>query len=201
MSFTWEGNINVTGCQKEIELAIQRTVGRVATQAVSETQNRLTKEHGVASNYLKTSYTWTMRTLGEFVVAVLYGQNVSRIAPPDVSKGDFAVAIGTPVDYGACLENGTRAHMPPIEPIIEWVREKGLSADTAIAGTYSVKTHKRTGGEKAEASQNEEMAWRIAMAIKSHGTKAHPHLYPGVQAALALLEPIFLQEIQKVAIR
>jgi Bacteriophage HK97-gp10, putative tail-component len=59
--------------------------------------------------------------------------------------------------------------------IVLWVKRKG------IAGTYSVKTQKRTGGKKKDA-QDLAVAFPIAMAIIRKGIKPQPYLYPAVNA-------------------
>lgn len=57
--------------------------------------------------------------------------------------------VGTAVAYAQPVETGSKPHMPPIEPLADWVRRKlGIKGDEARA-----------------------VAQRIAWKIKKHGTK------------------------------
>ena len=57
--------------------------------------------------------------------------------------------VGTPQEYGAAVEYGTRPHFPPIDPIELWVR--------------------RILGVPADKARN--VAYAIAVNISRHGTK------------------------------
>lgn len=58
--------------------------------------------------------------------------------------------VGSALAYAEAVELGTRPHMPPVEPLIDWVRQKfGLS------------------GKEAKSA-----AWRVARGIARHGTPA-----------------------------
>lgn len=52
-----------------------------------------------------------------------------------------------------------------------WVARKG------IAGTYSTKTRKRTGGKALQSSQNKSAAFAIALSILKHGLTPHPFFF------------------------
>ena len=88
----------------------------------------------------------------------------------------WLVTIGTNVKtaggypYPIGVHEGTIAHWAPIAPLIEWVRRKGL------AGTYSIKTHRRTGGKAKKAAQDKAVAYAIQHKISKVGTKAHPFM-------------------------
>ena len=60
---------------------------------------------------------------------------------------------GFKAEYFLYNHEGTKAHMPPIEPIMKWVVQKGLASS----------------GESAE-----DIAWRIAVTIKAFGTTPNP---------------------------
>lgn len=59
--------------------------------------------------------------------------------------------------------------------IIEWVKRKGL------AGTYSVKTKRRTGNKGARLFEDAAVAYPIALAIIRNGIHPHPFLYPAFE--------------------
>lgn len=52
--------------------------------------------------------------------------------------------VGTPLDYAPAVEHGARPHRPPIEPLVDWARQK-----LALSGTEA---------EKAAHA----IAWKIA---------------------------------------
>ncbi|WP_287365113.1 HK97 gp10 family phage protein [Thauera sp.] len=59
--------------------------------------------------------------------------------------------VGTPLAYAVAVELGTKPHMPPVEPLINWARQKlGVS------------------GKQAESA-----GWAIAKSIAARGTKGH----------------------------
>lgn len=59
--------------------------------------------------------------------------------------------VGTPLAYAPAVEDGTRPHMPPVEPLAAWARQKlGV-----------------TGREATRA------AWAIARKIARVGTEGH----------------------------
>ena len=181
-------NLNV-----KMAKALADSLALTAEEIVSETKNRCP----VAANILKNSYTYSMSANGESTVANFKGRTVARIKTPDTEEGEYAVNIGTPLSYGADVEWGTKPHFPPVEAIKEWIRQKGLSADTALAGTYSIKTHRRTGGKKIQ-DENEQLAWAISIGISKKGTKPHPHLFPGFQEGIKSFGAIVREKFQEI---
>lgn len=65
--------------------------------------------------------------------------------------------------------------------ITEWVHRKGL------AGTYSIKTRKRTGNKTVQESEDRQVAYLIARKILIAGIKPHPYLYPAVNNQVPIL--------------
>lgn len=59
-----------------------------------------------------------------------------------------------------------------VKALAEWVRKKGL------AGTYSVKTQRRTGNKANRANEDMQVAYLIARSILRNGMKAHPFFFP-----------------------
>lgn len=55
--------------------------------------------------------------------------------------------------------------------ITRWVHRKG------IAGTYSVKTRRRTGSKATQTDQNERLAWAIMLSILKNGISPHPFFF------------------------
>lgn len=106
-----------------------------------------------------------IRIFGEYLV-----QEIAEKAP--VNEGylknnirlgetsDTMVEIVMP-DYALYVEYGSNPHMPPVDAIAEWAKQKGIG---------------------------EEFAWPIALSIKERGTKAHPFIRPVLKNRL---KPLF----------
>lgn len=78
--------------------------------------------------------------------------------------------------YAEAVEFGRKAGgMPPIAPILLWVRKKGL-AQTTHAG----KGGKRIKDKRDDNMREEELriAWGVAKMIERFGTEAKPFLIP-----------------------
>lgn len=59
--------------------------------------------------------------------------------------------VGTPLAYAVAVELGTKPHMPPVEPLINWARQKlGVT------------------GKEAERA-----GWAVARKIAARGTEGH----------------------------
>ena len=204
MGFEWQGDFKVFDkLKKQIEERVLNAIGKTGETITSLAKNNLTKEHGVATNTLKNNITWTTRARGEFVVAEFQGKNISRLPPPPggVKEGEFALTVGTALAYGGFLEGGTAPHFPPIEAIKNWVHQKGLSADIAITGTYSVKTHRRTGNKSEQESQDESVAFLIARSISKKGTRPFPWLYPATQEGIRNFDAILTNELKGMPLK
>lgn len=59
--------------------------------------------------------------------------------------------VGTPLAYAVAVELGTKPHMPPVEPLINWARQK-----------LGVR------GKEAESA-----GWAVARKIAARGTEGH----------------------------
>lgn len=70
--------------------------------------------------------------------------------------------------------------------ITEWVHRKGLGSGfvgkIGLAGSYSTKTRKRIGGKSAQANEDRQVAYIIALSILRNGIRPHPFLYPSITA-------------------
>ena len=88
--------------------------------------------------------------------------------------------------YGGYVEFGRKAGgMPPVAPILAWVKKKGLAS--------SFKTNKkgRKVRDRRDASQEAEemsMAFAIAKSIAKNGTEAKPFLLPSFRKNAKNLE-------------
>lgn len=77
-----------------------------------------------------------------------------------------------------------------------WVRRHGLT------GTYSIKTHKRTGTTSSNLDADTQAAWAIAKVILRDGLRPKPFFYPafvnGREKLLPALENGFNEMIKSV---
>lgn len=105
--------------------------------------------------------------------------------------------------HAAAVENGSRPHMPQIEPLIAWVKLRGtqglsgrslkrMSGTTTAGHVVRVKSElaemaKARGGYNS-VDDPEQIAWRIALAIKKHGTKPHHYMGSSVAPVVEILD-------------
>lgn len=73
------------------------------------------------------------------------------LLPLEITATSVTAIVGTSLAYAAPVETGSRPHMPPVEPLADWVRRKLGIADPVKART---------------------VAKAIAWKIKAHGTPA-----------------------------
>lgn len=93
--------------------------------------------------------------------------------------------------YPKYLHEGIDAHMPPIDPIKEWVRKKGLAKDdinTAWVKSKNIKGKKRPKKQDIIDKKIESIAWAVAFNMKKKGRKATPFLDIAVKLTLAQLK-------------
>ena len=113
--------------------------------------------------------------------------------------GDLSVTITVGVNYAAYLEFGTRkfaakyvATLPAdwqsyaatfkgkgtgsmdefIQNIMEWVRRKGIAADTTSGGNVS--------SSRSSLDKQQQAAYWIELNILQNGIRPHPFLYPAI---------------------
>lgn len=84
--------------------------------------------------------------------------------------------VGSSLGYAVAVELGTRPHMPPVEPLIDWVSQKfGLR------------------GKEAKAA-----AWRVAKGIARHGTPAVGMFHGAFNSNKAQLAERFSETVQRI---
>lgn len=144
-------------------------------------------------------------------------RNAKRDAPKDFGRLSGAITakkIGVAhwemvcdAAYAQYLEFGTKGNyrsIPGVDPsefkstgegktgkgfydqILAWVKRKG------IAGTFSVKTRRRTGNKLENQIADEQAAWAIYLSLIRHGVKAQPFFFK--QGATQ--EPIFQADMK-----
>lgn len=71
-----------------------------------------------------------------------------------------------------------------VKRIAEWIGRKSIYGDTALHGTFSVKTQKRTGNKAANKKADLSLAYIIARSILINGIHAHPYMYPAYKETI-----------------
>lgn len=77
-----------------------------------------------------------------------------------------------------------------LKALVDWVRKKGL------AGTYSVKTQKRTGKKNLRDLEDIEVAYAIMRSILAKGIKPHPFLFPAFKEATNGIEERIVKALE-----
>jgi len=121
------------------------------------------------------------------------GRLRASIVPSVMSHGDVIEGIvGSNVTYAPYVEFGTKPHWPPLAPIMRWVHLKKL------AGTYSIKTKRRTGGATRQRSEDYIVAKWIQKAIAERGTKPQEYLKKAFEKNVPRIQQMFDITVQRV---
>ena len=107
--------------------------------------------------------------------AVASGALLGSITP--VHDGE-AIKVGTPLEYGAPVEGGTRPHWPPYDPIRQWVELKKsqfttLASGVKFEGGRAISTRKGTKrvARSREVAILDSIAHAIQRKIAARGTQ------------------------------
>lgn len=119
------------------------------------------------------------------------------VSPPyrDAS-GWWRVKIGPQTSYAKYVEFGRPpGKWPPIENILDWVREKH------IAGTYAVvigkrgPRYKRQGSKKQRDREDRQVAFLIARKIGQEGTDPFPAVLVGFRQSKVEARRVFMRAL------
>lgn len=122
-----------------------------------------------------------------------FGELADGIVPIELSNG---AKIRSTAPHSAAVEVGSRPHMPPVAPLVRWVKLRGMQglekgakgAPRAVARMLRGQEKTRVEGTEIRSGPNagsirftqsrysdvdaaEKVAWAIAMGIKRRGTK------------------------------
>lgn len=117
-----------------------------------------TLEPAVRKALLDAGQAGVNRSLQEVPHGATSGLAQSAFGPEEESDG--SIVWGFSAEYAKYVEEGTRPHWPPIDPLKRWAR--------------------RVLGE-------ESAAWAVQKKIAAEGTPAQPYVEPGIQAMKAKL--------------
>ena len=94
-----------------------------------------------------------------------FGTKSSAVIPPGLEE------------VAAQLKGPVSGHGNPIDALTAWVKRK------QIAGTYSVRTRRRTGNRTTQEQQNRSVAFLIWRKIKKFGIKPKPYFFKQLEPA------------------
>jgi len=123
------------------------------------------------------AYRTEVRDQGGVYTGTMIGTIAGTRLP--TTGGVMAVQVGTPIEWGAYYEWGTKPHLPPFAPIRRWVELKiqphvlavGVSFESGRA-LPTKKGTKRLTGDKRQ-SEIMRIARRIQLSIQAKGTRPH----------------------------
>jgi hypothetical protein len=119
----------------------------------------------------------------------------------DVTDTQHGSRITSNAPYSAAVEVGSRPHTPPIEPLIAWVKLRGMqglqpqgrlrqlagTTTTSHARAVASQLRKMERGGSLDVDAAEQVARAIQHAISEHGTKPTwfaRRALPGIRDAL-----------------
>ena len=160
---------------EDVYFPIHDAMSEAVQQIEAEAKDNLTRNGSVAFGHLRASISSEVRVTADRVEGVV-----------GTSLGSQKVGYAMPVEYGS------RPHWAPLQPLIEWVRVKGL------AGTYSVRTGRRMGSRMSQLAQDTALARAIQVKIARYGTKARPFFWPAVDAKRAEIQRLFEKAVEQI---
>ena len=107
----------------------------------------------------------------------------------------YLVKVFGNVNYAVFVHEGTKPHFPPIEPIMRWVKNKGIGQQFYIKSKRAVATKRKPVKTKSGVSEQKyssevrSVAYAIAKSISRKGTRGKKFF----ELALAQAEPTILK--------
>lgn len=155
------------GKEKQINEAANTGLNRVAMSVLADAQKNLKDKGSIATSQLINS---------------------GRIKP----QTDMSIDVSFEANHAYWVEYGRKAGgMPPIKPILEWIKKKGIADKTTPSGA------RKTRG-KDFLKEATSLAYAIAKSIARFGTKAKPFLFPAFRKNEANMMRVIDDAIKKV---
>lgn len=110
------------------------------------------------------------------------------VSPPYLAGGFMRVKVGPTTRYSWYLHFGRKpGKMPPIEDMLDWVKEKHIAGTYRVVGTRRGRypRYQRSGGRAQREREDLDAAWAIAKKIAREGTKPFPFLTVGFRQSKA----------------
>lgn len=158
----------LSGKAKEINKEAQEGLNKVGLQILADSQKNLKENGSISTSQLINS---------------------GRVVP----QTDGTIDVEYDAGYAFWVEKGRKSGTPPpIKPILEWIKKKG------IVDTYSIRTRKQTKRGADFLKRATTLAFLIARSIGQNGTKAKPFLFPAFRKNENDMIRIIKQAIDKV---
>jgi len=162
-------------------------------EAQREIEEKIKATHGSDMLMAMRTATLLVQRSAKTNAPVNTGRLRASIVPSVMQHGDVIEGVvGSNVEYAPYMEFGTKPHWPPLAPIMRWVHLKRL------AGTYSIKTRRRTGGASRQRSQDYIVAKWIQKSIAKKGTKARKFLEKAFEQNLPRITQMFDITIRRI---
>jgi len=166
-------NVNIVGYKqfqdslKKMPSTLRKEVGARVKASADQFRDLAIKDAPADVGFLRSQI--TVKPIDELKYEVVSGSEYS--APMEFgTKGKFQPIPGIDAsEFKGKPTGGTFQEM--LKNIEAWVKRKG------IAGTYSVKTKRRTGNKATQQSQNKQLAYLIARSILNNGVTPHPFFF------------------------
>jgi hypothetical protein len=153
--------------------------------------NRFIKELQQLPAHLDEAIIKGLQSTGTRMVGVVTGEIETAKPYPAVDRGELKQSVnarnlpdGSVVSVDAphapFIEYGTRPHMPPIEPLVEWARRKGIADDEDEA---------------------EEIGGAIAHSIARFGTKPRRYMAKASKKIVPIAKREIDAELEQLARR
>ena len=157
----------LSGKAKEINKEAQEGLNKVGLQILADSQKNLKESKSIASGQLINS---------------------GKVKP----QADGTIDIIYEANHAYWVEFGRKAGgMPPVKPIFEWIKKKGLADSSTPSGG-----RRKRGADFVQKAMS--MAYAIAKSIGRQGTKAKPFLFPAFRKNENDMIRIIKQAIDKV---
>lgn len=204
-------NINISGLDE-----VKNNIQKITQQAQTKVQNALNTfgvntvadaktNSPIDEGFLRNSITFDEKVLE---VEVVVAANYAAYLEFGTRKFAAAYVNSLPAEWQKFAEQfrgaGGGTFKELVARLTAWVHRKGLGSGFAlgnkksigVAGTFSIKTGKRTGNQQTQESEDKQAAYVIALKILREGIRPQPFLFPAVEKnRIALLNE--LKEIFK----
>lgn len=140
--------------------------------------------------------------------AVPYSRGTLRdslaAVPVTIGATTVEAGVGTSLPYAAAVELGTKPHMPPLEPILDWVKRTFDEARpqhyrSLISAEDARKRKVKVGDARRDAADiwANDTANAIRWKIYNKGTKAHFYLEGTLTRNRSQFEAIFSAAVRR----
>jgi hypothetical protein len=172
----------VKGDMADLQKAMKR-IGPVTRDRINKLTDNVLRE---AEN--------TARDLAPYNVGTLK-KGIRREILANMGRGNTVTGkLVSQAEYSTAVEFGrTPGTWPDIKAIQWWVKRK------KIAGTYSIKTRRRTGNKQTKEQQDKQVAFLIGRKIYNKGIDPKPFMRPSYEQWSKVFEQRLWEELRTMS--